>query len=149
VASYARELAPRDGQSDPAVTWRGTGSDLVGLEYAPPFSYYAGSVTTRNNVEGEPLSYKHFNEAVKVASGGKATAYVFRSCYRLWLREAGVDEWRADRYFGHVVNQLKRRYAAHELTKFLEEDTKKLVAYLRKERKRPTGKSKAVERLDW
>ncbi|MBC2932986.1 isoleucine--tRNA ligase [Nocardioides sp. zg-1228] len=42
LASYARELAPRDGQSDPEVTWRGTGADLVGLEYAPPFSYYAG-----------------------------------------------------------------------------------------------------------
>lgn len=37
LASYAREL----GES-PDVTWRGRGSDLVGLEYAPPFSYYAG-----------------------------------------------------------------------------------------------------------
>ena len=37
LASYAREL----GES-PEVTWRGTGSDLLGLEYAPPFSYYAG-----------------------------------------------------------------------------------------------------------
>jgi isoleucyl-tRNA synthetase len=42
LASYARELAPRDGQSTPEVTWRGKGADLVGLEYAPPFSYYAG-----------------------------------------------------------------------------------------------------------
>ena len=24
------------------MTWRGKGADLVGLEYAPPFSYYAG-----------------------------------------------------------------------------------------------------------
>ncbi len=37
VASYARELG-----EDLQVTWRGTGADLVGLEYAPPFSYYAG-----------------------------------------------------------------------------------------------------------
>lgn len=37
LASYAREL----GES-PEVTWRGKGADLVGLEYAPPFSYYAG-----------------------------------------------------------------------------------------------------------
>ncbi|CAB4912326.1 unannotated protein [freshwater metagenome] len=37
LASYAREL----GEA-PEVTWRGTGADLVGLEYAPPFSYYAG-----------------------------------------------------------------------------------------------------------
>ena len=37
LASYARELG-----DDPQVTWRGKGSDLVGLEYAPPFSYYAG-----------------------------------------------------------------------------------------------------------
>ncbi|MBL0749741.1 isoleucine--tRNA ligase [Nocardioides baculatus] len=37
LASYARELG-----DDPDVTWRGTGADLIGLEYAPPFSYYAG-----------------------------------------------------------------------------------------------------------
>ncbi|MCF6376733.1 isoleucine--tRNA ligase [Nocardioides KLBMP 9356] len=42
LASYARELAPRDGQSEPTVTWRGKGADLLGLEYTPPFSYYAG-----------------------------------------------------------------------------------------------------------
>ncbi|KQV67960.1 isoleucine--tRNA ligase [Nocardioides sp. Root122] len=37
LASYARELG-----EDPQVSWRGTGADLVGLEYAPPFSYYSG-----------------------------------------------------------------------------------------------------------
>ena len=37
VASYARELG-----EDPEVVWRGTGADLVGLTYTPPFSYYAG-----------------------------------------------------------------------------------------------------------
>ncbi|MBB6626900.1 isoleucine--tRNA ligase [Nocardioides sp. KIGAM211] len=37
VASYARELG-----DEPEVTWRGTGSDLLGLTYTPPFSYYAG-----------------------------------------------------------------------------------------------------------
>lgn len=37
LGAYAREL----GES-PEVTWRGTGADLVGLEYTPPFSYYAG-----------------------------------------------------------------------------------------------------------
>jgi len=37
LASYARELG-----DDPQVTWRGKGADLVGLVYAPPFSYYAG-----------------------------------------------------------------------------------------------------------
>ena len=37
LTSYAREL----GES-PDITWRGKGADLVGLEYAPPFSYYAG-----------------------------------------------------------------------------------------------------------
>src|SRR5690606_36095159 len=37
LASYARELGDA-----PEVTWRGKGADLVGLEYAPPFSYYAG-----------------------------------------------------------------------------------------------------------
>ena len=37
LGSYARELG-----DEPEVTWRGLGADLVGLEYAPPFSYYAG-----------------------------------------------------------------------------------------------------------
>ncbi|WGX95181.1 isoleucine--tRNA ligase [Nocardioides sp. L-11A] len=36
LAAYARELG-----DEPAVTWRGTGADLLGLTYAPPFSYYA------------------------------------------------------------------------------------------------------------
>ena len=37
LASYARELG-----EEPNVVWRGKGADLVGLSYAPPFSYYAG-----------------------------------------------------------------------------------------------------------
>ncbi len=36
LGAYARELG-----DEPAVVWRGTGADLVGLVYAPPFSYYA------------------------------------------------------------------------------------------------------------
>jgi isoleucyl-tRNA synthetase len=41
LSAYAREFAP-DGQSQPEIVWRGTGVDLVGLTYAPPFAYYAG-----------------------------------------------------------------------------------------------------------
>jgi isoleucyl-tRNA synthetase len=37
LSAYARELG-----DEPTVTWRGKGSDLLGLVYAPPFSYYAG-----------------------------------------------------------------------------------------------------------
>lgn len=37
VAAYARELG-----DEPTVVWRGTGADLLGLTYEPPFSYYAG-----------------------------------------------------------------------------------------------------------
>src|SRR3954452_25278582 len=37
VPAYARELG-----EEPTVTWRGTGADLVGLTYPPPFSYYLG-----------------------------------------------------------------------------------------------------------
>ena len=37
VASYARELG-----DEPEVVWRGTGADLVGLVYTPPFAYYLG-----------------------------------------------------------------------------------------------------------
>jgi isoleucyl-tRNA synthetase len=37
LGAYARELG-----DDPTVVWRGTGADLVGLEYAPPFTYFAG-----------------------------------------------------------------------------------------------------------
>ncbi len=36
LGAYARELG-----DEPTVVWRGTGADLVGLVYAPPFSYYA------------------------------------------------------------------------------------------------------------
>jgi len=37
LAAYARELG-----ETPTVTWRGLGSDLLGLTYTPPFSYYLG-----------------------------------------------------------------------------------------------------------
>ncbi|TQK70206.1 isoleucine--tRNA ligase [Nocardioides sp. SLBN-35] len=37
LSAYARELG-----DEPTVTWRGTGADLLGLTYAPPFSYFAG-----------------------------------------------------------------------------------------------------------
>ncbi|MDZ5623622.1 isoleucine--tRNA ligase [Nocardioides sp. HM23] len=37
LASYTRELG-----EEPTVVWRGKGSELVGLSYTPPFSYYAG-----------------------------------------------------------------------------------------------------------
>ncbi|WP_436702353.1 isoleucine--tRNA ligase [Nocardioides sp. BYT-33-1] len=37
LAAYARELG-----DEPTITWRGTGADLLGLTYAPPFSYFAG-----------------------------------------------------------------------------------------------------------
>ncbi|MDI6911905.1 isoleucine--tRNA ligase [Nocardioides sp.] len=37
LPSYARELG-----ETPEVVWRGPGSELVGLTYAPPFSYYLG-----------------------------------------------------------------------------------------------------------
>ncbi|GEP34853.1 isoleucine--tRNA ligase [Nocardioides szechwanensis] len=53
VASYARELAPKDGQSEPQVTWRGKGSELVGLTYTPPFSYYAGHANAFRLVPAE------------------------------------------------------------------------------------------------
>lgn len=36
LASYARELG-----EEPTVVWQGKGSDLLGLTYAPPFSYFA------------------------------------------------------------------------------------------------------------
>ncbi len=42
LASYARELAPDDGNGEPRIVGRHTGADLVGLTYTPPFSYYAG-----------------------------------------------------------------------------------------------------------
>lgn len=37
LAAYARELG-----DEPEVVWRGTGADLVGLVYAPPFRYFEG-----------------------------------------------------------------------------------------------------------
>ena len=40
LASYKRELYP--DTDEPTIVSRHTGAELVGLEYAPPFSYYAG-----------------------------------------------------------------------------------------------------------
>ncbi len=40
LASYKRDLHP--DTDEPTIVSRHTGADLVGLEYAPPFSYYAG-----------------------------------------------------------------------------------------------------------
>jgi isoleucyl-tRNA synthetase len=37
LPAYAREFG-----DEPDVSWRGTGADLVGLTYDPPFSYFAG-----------------------------------------------------------------------------------------------------------
>ena len=37
LAAYSRELG-----EEPAVVWQGKGSDLLGLTYDPPFSYFAG-----------------------------------------------------------------------------------------------------------
>ncbi|GAA2070536.1 isoleucine--tRNA ligase [Aeromicrobium halocynthiae] len=37
LGAYARELG-----EEPPVVWRGTGADLVGLTYTPPFTYFAG-----------------------------------------------------------------------------------------------------------
>ena len=37
LPAYARELGDQ-----PDVVWRGTGADLVGLTYQPPFSYFTG-----------------------------------------------------------------------------------------------------------
>ncbi|MFT4286672.1 isoleucine--tRNA ligase [Nocardioides sp.] len=45
VPAYRKELTASNegGDADePTVVWRGTGADLLGLVYAPPFSYYAG-----------------------------------------------------------------------------------------------------------
>jgi isoleucyl-tRNA synthetase len=48
VASYARELGDA-----PEVTWRGKGSELVGLTYDPPFTYYAGHANAFRLVPAE------------------------------------------------------------------------------------------------
>ncbi|WP_395693577.1 isoleucine--tRNA ligase [Nocardioides sp.] len=43
LPAYARELGVSTGSTtDFRVTWRGPGSELVGLTYTPPFSYYVG-----------------------------------------------------------------------------------------------------------
>ncbi|UDY22838.1 isoleucine--tRNA ligase [Nocardioides sp. Kera G14] len=40
LSAYKRELFPEADEA--TITWRGKGSDLVGLVYEPPFSYYEG-----------------------------------------------------------------------------------------------------------
>jgi isoleucyl-tRNA synthetase len=48
LSSYARELGEH-----PHVTWRGRGSELVGLTYNPPFGYYAGHANAFRLVPAE------------------------------------------------------------------------------------------------
>ena len=48
MPAYARELGDQ-----PTVVWRGTGAELVGLTYAPPFSYYAGHENAFRVVAGD------------------------------------------------------------------------------------------------
>ncbi len=52
LPAYARELAP-DGHGEPSVVWRGTGADLVGLLYAPPFTYFEGHANAFRVVAGD------------------------------------------------------------------------------------------------
>jgi isoleucyl-tRNA synthetase len=40
VPAYKKELFP--DADEPTITWRGKGSELLGLTYTPPFSYYEG-----------------------------------------------------------------------------------------------------------
>ncbi|MGK2874923.1 MAG: class I tRNA ligase family protein, partial [Nocardioides sp.] len=42
VSAYSRELATAEERSEPEVVWRGTGADLLGVAYTPPFGYYNG-----------------------------------------------------------------------------------------------------------
>ena len=41
LGAYARELGTGDDGEGPDVVWRGTGADLLGLVYRPPFTYFA------------------------------------------------------------------------------------------------------------
>ncbi|MGA8256087.1 MAG: isoleucine--tRNA ligase, partial [Nocardioides sp.] len=43
LPAYERELGVSTGSTTEGfIVWRGTGADLLGLTYAPPFTYYAG-----------------------------------------------------------------------------------------------------------
>jgi isoleucyl-tRNA synthetase len=52
VDAYARELTD-EGAEAPRVVGRLTGRDLLGLSYAPPFSYYAGRERAHRVVEAD------------------------------------------------------------------------------------------------
>ena len=117
-----------------------------------PFTYYyPGTGYIRNEVletkKHPVIDYYDLNKSIQKVSHKKYNVNVFRHCYRLWLREAGVDEWRADRYFGHVVKDVKRGYAASEWQAFMRDDTEKLVAYIEREWEPPKKQSKPVKRL--
>ena len=111
--------------------------------------YYPGQGYIQNEVKSDlsPVDYNYFNKAVKKASHKKISANAFRHCYRLWLREAGIDDWRADRYFGHVVKEVKRKYAASEWSTFLNDDTEKLIEYIKREWEKPKTTKKEIKRL--
>ena len=59
--AYARELG-----DEPEVVWRGTGADLVGLTYAPPFTYFADHAAAEH---GRAFRVVAADEAVTTTDG--------------------------------------------------------------------------------
>jgi hypothetical protein len=124
---------------------------LIEIEKVP-FSYYLpGTGTVTNDVEGEPVSYVAFNEAVMAASNNEHSSNTFRHSYQLYLRKAGLDTYRQFQYAGHkppIAEQIQERYTRTEETSFLMDDTEMLLKYLKAEQKKPVEKKKKLVLLD-
>jgi hypothetical protein len=109
-----------------------------------------GTGTLTNNVPGARITYKTINNSVKVASGGTATTNIFRHSYRMWLTNSGIPEWRQYDYFGHVGRRdekVGRQYAKSDWKTFMQEDTERLLTYIKGEWERPKSTERKIERL--
>lgn len=83
-----------------------------------------------------------FRKALSDASNGKVRPYDFRGTFRLWMKEAGIPDERARRYFGHVTQSVEQGYLTTNVDNFLRDDTQKLVQYLKDNWEPPKNKER-------
>lgn len=77
--------------------------------------------------------YPRFRETFVKASkatGHTMTPYDLRRSYANWMEAAGIPRTRRRAYMGHAAGDVTDLYERHEVTRYLEEDAKKLNDYL-------------------
>jgi integrase len=76
------------------------------------------------------VQLKAFRRWLKKASGATIRPYDLRSCYAMWMIEAGIAENRVEQYMGHQASTMTRKYARTDVDTFLKDDAKKAKSYL-------------------